>query len=143
MADYQFARSGRNRATALTLAVSWGLIGAAWLWLNAAPVLMAVLVLATLPALWDLISARRAGVAVTQTHISWFAGRHSETLALKDIDVARFDTRLDFSVRVRLLTNTGQKLRLPPEAAGPPNALMAALKARGVDVDRRHFALLG
>lgn len=143
MAAYVYHGSGRNRATFVALGIAWGLIALAWLVFGAAPIVVALATLATLPALWDLITARRSGVTVTERQITWFAGPHEDALDLTQIDFAQFHTRLDFSVRVKLLTVAGPILRLPSEATGPAKPLAAALQARGVTVEHRHFALLG
>jgi len=54
----------------------------------------------------------------------------------------RFDTRLDFSVRITVVTADGTRLRLPYDALPPHKGFEAACQAHGLRTERHHFALL-
>ena len=60
-----------------------------------------------------------------------------------EIDHMRFDTRLDFSVRVSAVLADRRKVRLPYEALPQHKRLEAACHAHGLRVERHHFSLLG
>ncbi|MEP5089076.1 MAG: hypothetical protein ABJR23_06555, partial [Paracoccaceae bacterium] len=97
---YSHINYGRNtRSLVIVAAIYVALIGAIVL-IEAAWWLMATLGLFTLPALWELYSNRTAGVTLTDTDLHWFSGRRHADIELSEIDHMRFDTSLDFSVRV-------------------------------------------
>lgn len=153
--DFAFARQGRSRAATLILAAIYAVLIAALLFLQAAPWLVALLALPTLPALYDLLADPRSGLEITApgpatspaprpatgetARLRWFTGRRGGALPLARIRAARFDTRFDLSVRVTLILDDGTRLRLPPPCLPPHRRLEAALKARGVAVIRQHF----
>ncbi|WP_371036716.1 hypothetical protein [Rhodosalinus sp. FB01] len=139
--EFRHEARGRNRRTALALAGAWAAMAAAVLWIDAALWVLAIPALFTLPALWDLISDRRAGLALGAERIAWHAGRRSGEVALAQIETVRFDTRLDLSVRVTLVLRSGRRIRLPQECLPRPAELQSALAARGVSTERHHFSL--
>lgn len=142
-ATYEYAHTGRNRATLITVACIWAFLLLAVLYLEAAPWLMGLIALATLPALYDLAIARQSGVRLDDDGIHWFAGRREADVRWEAIDHFRLDTRLDFSVRASVVLHNGRKLRLPLEATPPHEEFEAALQARGLTVRRHHFSLMG
>lgn len=139
---FRFTRTGRTRRTALALVAVWAAMGAAVLVLDAALWVMAVPALFTLPAVWDLVSDRRAGLALDEDRIRWHAGRAEGEVVFGQIDRVRFDTRLDLSVKVTLVLRSGRRIRLPQESVPPWRTLEAALEARGLRTERHHFAVL-
>lgn len=138
---FRFVRYGRSRRTALAAALAWALICGVWLAFDAALWLLAPFALATLPALWDLWRNPRAGLVLDDEALTWQAGGRSATLKLSEIKYFEFNTRLDFSVRVRAVPHQGRPKRLPDAALPPHKALEAALTARGVSCRRHHFRL--
>ena len=143
MTPYAFETTGRNRATLITVLVVWGVLALAVLWLDAAPWLMAVFALATVPALIDLVTGRRSGVRLDPAGLHWFSGRRTGDIAWPRIAHSRLDTRLDFSIRASAVLTTGRKVRLPLEATPPSEDFEEALTSRGIKVERHHFSLLG
>lgn len=139
--DFRFVRHGRSPRTAAILAAVYAAIGAAILWLDAAPWLMALLALPTLPALWDLWTNPEAGIVLGDRSLRWYSGRRHADLDLGEIDHMRFDTRWDLSVRVTAVLRSGRKLRLPYESLPPHKVFEAALSDRGVTVKRQHFTV--
>lgn len=138
---YRFVRQGRGRRTALALALAWALILGAWVWLQASLWILGPLALATLPALWDLWRNPQSGLVLDDAALTWQAAGRSATLPLHEIDHVEFNTRLDFSIRVRAIPHKGRPRRLPDAALPPAAALEAALRARGVATRRHHFRL--
>lgn len=138
---FVFTRSARSRATAIAVLGLWGVLLAAWLWLDAALWIVIPLALFGLPALYDLVADPKAGLRLEDDTISWFSGQRTATLALEEIDHMRLDTRLDFSVRASAVLKTGRKIRLPFESTPPHQAFEDALLARGLKVQRHHFQL--
>lgn len=102
---------------------------------------VAFLALPTLPALWDLWRNTRSELTLDATHFIWRSGQLSDSVTLDQIDLVRFDTRWDFSVRVTLILTSGDKLRLPPQVLPPHLMLENALQLRGVQTERHHFTV--
>lgn len=140
---YTFETTGRNRKTLMACGLVWiALIGAAVL-LEASLWLIGLIGLCTVPALNDLIVARRAGVALSADGLSWFAGQRSGDITWNKISHMRLDTRLDFSVRVSAVLTSGRKVGLPLECTPPADTFQEVLDTRGIKVERHHFSLLG
>ncbi len=140
--DLVHQSQGRTLRAGLTVAAVWFALVTLWLGLEAAPWLVAFLGLFTLPALWDLITDPSSGLTLSDTNLTWFSGKRHGTIQLDEIDQVRLDTRLDFSVRVTVVLNTGTKIRLPFETTPPHQELEDALDARGVPTRRTHFQLM-
>ena len=143
MTPYAFETTGRNRATLITVVVVWAVLGLAILVLDAAPWLMGLVALATIPAVIDLVSGRASGVRLDADGLHWFSGRRTGEVAWPRISHIRLDTRLDFSIRASAVLTTGRKVRLPLEATPPSEDFEEALTSRGSKVVRHHFSLLG
>ncbi|MEP1963775.1 hypothetical protein [Tateyamaria sp.] len=143
MTPYRYEATGRNRKTLIALGMVWASIATAIVWLQASIWLMGGIALCTAPALYDLIAARRSGVALGPNGLSWFAGKGTGQITWDQISHMRLDTRLDFSVRVSAVLITGRKVRLPLEATPPADIFEDVLSARGIKVERHHFSLVG
>lgn len=137
-----FGRSGRNPRTALAVATVWAGIGALWAGLSASPAILALLALATLPALHDLWAAPRAGLRIDGRTLSCFSGKRRIDLPLGEISHIRMDRRLDLSMRVSAVLRDGRKLRFPYESLPDSARLDAALTRAGLRVERHPFSLL-
>lgn len=137
--DYAFVRRGRSRRVMIVLAAIYLALLAALLFLDAAPWLLTLLALPTLPALFELYSNPSAGIRLGDTELDWHSGRRSGSLALAEIDHMRFDTRWDFSVRVSAILTDKKRIHLPFEAIPPHREFEAAFESRGVPVKRNHF----
>jgi len=138
---FSFTRQGRAPRTVAILIGVYTLLLAAVLLVEAAWWLMAILALPTLPALWDLYADPSAGVRLGDRRLDWHSGRRTGTLDLSEIDVMRFDTRWDFSVRVTAMLKDGKRVRLPYDTLPPHREFEAALTARDVKVVRHHFVI--
>ncbi|WP_370401835.1 hypothetical protein [Sulfitobacter sp. JB4-11] len=140
--DFIFEQDGRRSLVALVLGVVWAVLAAAWLWMEAALWIVALLGAFTLPALRDLIRNPSAGLTLTDRDLTWHTGRYEGALDLSEVQHMRLDTRLDFSVRATAVLKSGRKIRLPFEATPPHRAFETALEARGLRVKRFHFQLM-
>lgn len=141
-AVFTFERSGRSLRAILILAGVYAALVCAWIFLDAAWWIVVFLALFTLPALWDVYTNRRSGLRLTDRQLEWWSGRGSAQMDLTEIDHMRFDTRLDFSVRVSAVTPDRQRIRLPYEALPPHKTLEAECQSRGMKTERHHFSLL-
>ncbi|OAN79400.1 hypothetical protein A8B82_08315 [Sulfitobacter sp. EhC04] len=139
---FSYRRAGRSLRGMSTLAGVWAVLLYLLIALEAAPVVVAILAVFTLPALWDLIRNPLAGIDLSATHLRWFTGPRDALVALTEVDHIRLDTRLDFSVRASIVLPNGRKVRVPFEATPPHQAFEDALTAQGVSVKRFHFQLL-
>ena len=139
---YIYQASGRDRRTILVVTVFW--IGLAFLYfaLHAAGWIVAILGFFSLPAVWDIISDRPSGLELSDTRIKWYSGAREHETELANIKSVRFDTRLDFSVRVSLVLRNDRKVRLPYDCLPPHRELEGRIKARGIKTERHHFTLL-
>ena len=140
--DYAFIRDGRTLTTVITVAGVWLAALLAWLIIDAAPWIIAIILLFTLPAIWDVYSGTKATLRLTDTSLSWSSGKRHAEVAYSEIDHIRLDTRLDFTVRASAVLHTGQKIRLPQDATPPHKTLEAELHARNIKTQRHHFSLL-
>ena len=140
-AAFVFTRRARSWQAVAAVGAVWAALLAALVLLDAAWWLMALLALPTLPALYDLWADPSAGLRLEAGRLDWHSGRRSGTLPLAEIDRMRFDTRWDFTVKVSALLHGGRRVRLPQESLPPHRAFEAALTARGVAVERHHFAI--
>ncbi len=141
-APFVFEYQARNRKTLITVCAVWAALFAAWLWLDAAPWIIAFLGAFTLPALYDLVANPASGLSLNAETLSWFSGRRHAELEISEIDRIRLDTRLDFSVRVTAVLKSGRKIRLPFEATPPHVAFEETLNAQGIKTERHHFQLI-
>lgn len=141
-APFLFRRQGRSAA--LGLAVICWLVALAFLGfrLQAAPWIVILFVLPTLPAAWDLWRSPVSGLCLTDDQISWFTGTQQRSLPLQDLASLRLDRRLDFSFRATLITTQGHKIPLPQTTLPPVDVLEHEIKKRGVTTERHHFTVI-
>ncbi|WP_050928043.1 hypothetical protein [Aestuariivita boseongensis] len=143
MADpFQYETSGRSTRALIILACIYTVLLGAWLLLDAAWWIVVFVALFTLPALWDIYTNRRAGLRLGDDRLEWWSGRGQAHMDLAEIDHMRFDTRLDFSVRVSAVTPDKTRIRLPYDALPPHKILEAECQNRGLRTERHHFSLL-
>ena len=141
MTSFSFTRQNRNpRVVVLLICIYAVLIGLV-IFLNATWWLMALLALATLPAVWDIVKDTSAGVELTGEKLRWFTGQRSGELDLSEVDRFRFDTRWDFSVRISAVLKSDKRLRLPDESLPPHKQFEDVLQQAGFTVERHHFTV--
>lgn len=141
--DYSFENRARSRRAAAVLLSIWSaLLLALWL-IQLAPLLAGAGALLTLPLLWAFLTDARSTLQLTGTRLSWKSPLGADSLPLSMIRSARFDTRLDLSVKVTLQLTDGRRLRLPHGCVPPHRRFEEELAARGVPVERHHFSLIG
>ncbi|UOA27690.1 hypothetical protein [Pseudosulfitobacter sp. DSM 107133] len=143
MSDYIYQRSGRRPVTLITLVTIWILLAVAMVRFDASVWVVWIGALATLPALYDLVTARVSLLRLTDAVLNWQSGKRNGSVTLQDIKTVRLDTRLDLSIKATLVLHTGSRLRLPLDVVPPAQAFEDALRARGVAVERHHFRLVG
>jgi hypothetical protein len=133
---------GRNRRTALALGAVWtGLALMVWV-IDAAGWVVAGLGLFSLPALWDLLSDRPAGLRLGADGLTWHSGAGGGTIPLSQIRAVRLDRRLDLSHRVSVVLQDQRLVRLPQDCLPPLPVLEAALRQAGLRVERHPFAVI-
>jgi hypothetical protein len=142
LTPFTFKRRGRNHAAAVIVVLIWLSLIGAYFYLEASPWVLGVLFLFTLPATVDFARDPESGLSLTHDVLRWHTGARNGEVAFSQIERVRMDTRLDFSVRVTVLLETGRKIRLPFESTPPHEAFEAALKDRGVTTERFHFQLM-
>ncbi|PYG29929.1 hypothetical protein [Pelagimonas varians] len=132
--------NGRSTKAAIILIALWGGLICMWVFLSAAPWIVALLLLATLPAAWEFMTAKQASFCLTPTTLTWQSGRSEGEIAVAKITSVRLETRLDWSVRVKILV-PGKRIVLPHDCVPPHQELETALQALGVSTSRHHFTI--
>ena len=140
---FTYHRQGRSWSTLAVVLAVWGLLTLAIVTVDAAPWLMGIVALFTLPALWEIYANPAAGLAMDAQQITWFTGKRTATRHWDGVDHMRLDTRLDVAVRATAVLTSGRKIRLPYEATPPHKAFEAALQGLGIRTERHHFSLIG
>lgn len=140
---FTYHRQGRSWTTLTVVLAVYVLLIVAIVRVDAAPWLMGIIALFTLPALWEIYANPAAGLEMDAEQITWFTGKRTATLHWGEVDHMRLDTRLDFSVRATAVLSSGRKIRLPYEATPPHKAFEAALQSLGIRTERHHFSLIG
>lgn len=134
---------GRSPAALITLGLVYAtLLALIWL-IDLNIYIAAFFALFTLPALWEALSNPVSTFEMSQTEMRWSTPTVNDSMPVGLILRARFDTRLDLSVRVTLFLKDNRKLRLPHACTPPHEALEAAFKSLGVTTERHHFSLIG
>ena len=140
---YTYTSNGRRPATVITVLAIWAALIAAYILLEAEPLILAVIGTFTLPALYDLTRNPRSTLTLDETHLRWTSGRQDAEIALSEIDHLRFDTRLDMSVRLSVVRPSGVKIRVPYPATPPHTTFEPLARSAGITTRRYHFSLIG
>lgn len=142
MNTYTFTRSARSPRALTLVALWWIALLDLYITVNAAPIVVLLLACASLPALFDIGAGANSELRITDAEITWRSGRRGAKLPRGQLKSARLDTRLDFSLRLTLLTYQGGKIRLPYECVPPALELEAALLIQNIPFERHHFSLM-
>jgi len=140
--EFTYRAIGRNWTTLIVTLSVWVVLAFLSLRVEMAPWLAMIVFLFTLPAVYDLISARASGIKVNGDQIAWYAGKRNNSVAANLIDHIKLDTRLDLSVRCTLVLSSGLKVKVPLEACPKHRALEAQLHAHGYTTRRQHFGFV-
>ncbi|MCL6284024.1 hypothetical protein M3P21_10825 [Ruegeria sp. 2012CJ41-6] len=141
MEAFQYHHRSRSWRALIILGAVYALLLVGLITIDLVWWIAALAVLCTLPAVYEFLTDRRAGLSLTAQELRWFTGTLSRDMALGDIKTVRFDTRWDLSVRVTLILQSDRKLRLPHECLPPHRDFEARLKHAGLHVERHHFAI--
>lgn len=141
MLPYQFETRGKNAknyAALAGLAVAFaGLLAlGATIWF--------LLIVQGLAAfiLWDVLTDRRASLAISTAGLSWHSGKRGESLALSEIGRLRLSRRLDFSHAATVYDRDGRRHPIPWECLPPVPAFKAAAQEAGIEVETVLFSLV-
>ena len=137
--SYAFDRRGRTPRTGLALALAWAGLAVLALHFDAAPWLIALLAVPTLPAAMDLLRDPVWSLRLTDRALIWQMPGHETSIPLDQIETVRLDTAWDFSVRATVQLRDGPPQRLPPACMPPHRDFEAALLAAGLRTERHHF----
>ncbi|MBV6636425.1 hypothetical protein [Mameliella alba] len=141
-APLEHASSGRSLRAFLVLMLVWLAAMTLWFALQASVWIVGALLLVSLPALIDFSTGRSAWLRLDDRMLRWGSGGATGEVALTRIALARFETRLDFSIRVRLVLDDGRRITLPQDSLPPHPRLQEALEARDIKTERHHFGLI-
>lgn len=136
-----FTHHGRNRRTFIAL----GLAVAVLVGLNAIGTtfwILAILSVFAVPALVDVLFNPISTFALKDGVLRWKSATQEAEMRTEQIRSARFDTRLDISVRATLNMVDGSKVRIPNDVLPSPDRLQATLEAYDIPVERHHFRVM-
>lgn len=136
-----FTHHGRNRRTFIAL----GLAVAVLVGLNAIGTtfwILAILSVFAVPALVDVLFNPVSTFALKDGVLRWKSATQEAEMRTEQIRSARFDTRLDISVRATLNMVDGSKVRIPNDVLPSPDRLQATLEAYDIPVERHHFRVM-
>ena len=139
---FRHTHQGRNGKLILWLALVWGGVVLATALFDLTPWIAGLVLVFTLPGLWEVITNPTSTLELDQSTLSWSGPRETASILLAGLKEVRLDTRLDFSVRVTLIRRDDTKFRLPPDTLPHHTVLERELTARGITVTRHHFALM-
>ena len=139
---FAFRREGRSSGTAFLLAAIYAVL--AWLWyaLAISPVVLGVLVLVTLPAIYDLIANPQSSFLLDHETLHWRHGRREVSLPRGEIRQMHINLRLDRSVKLIVEMESGRKIRVMQPAIPPLDLLENGLSAQGMPFQKHPFSLL-
>ena len=140
---YRYEKQARTQRTLAILGAWWAMLAVLYFGLGAHPGIVAVLLLFSLPAVYDYGANATATLELTDRDIRWSSGRRSGAMPRAQIKRVRLDTRLDLSVRMTLETHQGGKLRLPYECVPKLKSLEAGLRSADIPFQRHAFSLIG
>ncbi|WP_299933271.1 hypothetical protein [uncultured Pelagimonas sp.] len=130
----------RSFRAALVLAGVWLVLLILWSELDAAPWIIALLFLPSLPAAYEFAVDKQVWFELTDNLMRWQSGNRRGDIAIDKVEAVRLKTRLDLSVRVQILAG-GKRIILPQDCVPPHQDLEKALQARGIQVTRHHFGI--
>lgn len=136
---FSFRREGRTSGLQFALIAIYGVLTVLVYAYDAAFWIIALLILPTLPALYDLYTNPVSTLTMSEERIDWRTGKRSGHVMLTNISHLRFDTRWDFSVRVTVELSDGKHLRLPQPCIPPHRNFETVCESFGLRVDRHHF----
>ena len=140
-APYNHQHHGRSPTHFVALAGAWAVLAGLWVGVGAAPWVVALLGMATLPLVWDIARNPQQWLRLDHRGLAWQGLGGQQHIALAEIDHVRLDRRFDFSMRITIVPKAGPRLRLPPGLAPPADALQSALQAHGISCQRHPFSL--
>ena len=120
----------------MILGGAWVVILMLWQVINMHGGIALVLFLATLPLVLDFWRGRVQQMSVSETQITWDAGRGPGEVGLDADTKVSLRRRLDGGLRIVVTDRFGRETRLPPELAPPLEPLEAALQQSPAEVRR-------
>jgi len=140
--DFTYGTVGRNWTTLITTAVVWVVLTTLIVKVDMALWLAGIVFLFTLPAVYDLITARASGITINAQQVAWYAGKQDGDIPKRLIEYIRLDTRLDLSVRCTLVLYSGQKIKVPFESCPKHQELEQQLHNFKYKTRRQHFGFI-
>ncbi|KPA21972.1 MULTISPECIES: hypothetical protein [unclassified Shimia] len=136
-----FTHFGRNRRTVMALGLAV-LVLAGLKAVGTVTWILAILGIFAVPALIDVMLNPVSTFSLADGVLRWKSATQEAEMRTDQIRSARFDTRLDISVRATLQMVDGSKVRIPNDVLPSPDRLQATLEAYDIPVDRHHFRVI-
>ena len=139
---WEWRRPARTPGSLVSLGMIWALVIGLWAGIDLHPVLAALLLVATLPALLDVWRGNAQNLSVFKGKITWATGRKTGEVSLAEGSTISLRRRFDGGLRIVLTDRFGQETRLPAELSPPLAPLEAALQQTPATVRRDPFRLI-
>ncbi|TCL10093.1 hypothetical protein BXY66_2161 [Shimia isoporae] len=136
-----FTHYGRNGRTIVSLAIAVAVLTGLKA-IGTMTWILAVLGIFAVPALIDVMFNPVSTFSLADGVLRWKSATQEAEMRTDQIRSARFDTRLDISVRATLNMVDGSKVRIPNDVLPSPDRLQATLEAYDIPVERHHFRVL-
>ncbi len=137
-----YERQGRSQTTAFILAAMYAVL--AWLWyaLSISPVVLGLLILATLPAIFDLIKNPTSEFFLDGENLSWRHGRRNVSIPRHEIERLHIHLRMDRSIKLIVQMKNDRKIRVMQPAIPPLAVLEGGLEEQEMPFQKHPFSLL-
>lgn len=136
-----FTHHGRNPRTFMALAIAVVILGGLKA-IGTTTWILAILGIFAVPALIDVLLNPVSTFSLADGVLRWKSATQEAEMRTDQIRSARFDTRLDISVRATLTMVDGSKVRIPNDVLPSPDRLQATLEAYDIPVERHHFRVM-
>ncbi|SFK49409.1 hypothetical protein [Shimia haliotis] len=136
-----FTHHGRNPRTFMALAIAVVILGGLKA-IGTTTWILAILGIFAVPALIDVLLNPVSTFSLAEGVLRWKSATQEAEMRTDQIRSARFDTRLDISVRATLTMVDGSKVRIPNDVLPSPDRLQATLEAYDIPVERHHFRVM-
>lgn len=136
-----FTHHGRNRRTFVALTIAVVILGGLKA-IGTTTWILAILGVFAVPALIDILFNPVSTFALKDGVLRWKSATQEAEMRTDQIRSARFDTRLDISVRATLNMVDGSKVRIPNDVLPSPDRLQTTLEEYDIPVERHHFRVM-
>ncbi|SLN19598.1 hypothetical protein [Pseudooctadecabacter jejudonensis] len=134
---YRWTKNGRRPLTYASVAAAWTSALMLWVGLGASWIIIGLIIAASLPAVWEIVTNKTVCLDVYENRIRWVSTLGAD--AREGIDSVRLGRRFDGGMRLTLI-HGDTHTRLPPDISPPTKELETALAAAKIPTERHPFS---